>query len=126
VAPTRIVSAATSIEWELIKGDSFDLLLPILDGAEQAVDITGWTAKAQVRRSSADPVLHEWTTVATVATPTPNAEISGSTLTLHVDGVVTSAWGWSDARVSVEITEPGGRAHTVAIGVLRARQEITQ
>lgn len=127
MASVVIRPAATQLDWTLIKGDDFSLLLPVLDAADQAVDITGWTAKAQVRRSEVEPVLHEWAT----AGATPNAEIDGSTLVLLVDGAVTSTWGWTDAQISVELTEPPvgaepGRVHTIARGVIRARSEITQ
>lgn len=126
MAPTVITPAATVLDWTLIKGDDFALELPVLDAAEQAVDMTGWTAKAQVRRSAAEPVLHEWTTVATVEAPTPNAVIAADLLTLHVDGAITTTWGWTAAQISVEVTEPDGRAHTIARGTIRARDEITQ
>lgn len=122
MAPTVITPAATVLDWTLIKGDDFALELPVLDAAEQAVDMTGWTAKAQVRRSAVEPVLHEWTTEGV----TPNATIATSTLTLDVDGAITTTWGWSAAQISVEVTEPDGRAHTIARGTIRARDEITQ
>lgn len=122
MAPIVITPAATLLEWTLIKGDDFALELPVLDFAEQAVDMTGWTAKAQVRRSEVEPVLHEWTTEGV----SPNATITGSTLVLDVVGDVTTAWPWTSAQISVEVTEPDGRAHTIARGTIRARAEITQ
>lgn len=122
MAPVVIEPAATLLEWTLIKGDDFALELPVLDVANQPVDITGWTAKAQVRRSAVEPVLHEWTT----GGGSPNASIAGSTLTLNVVGAVTTAWPWTAAQISVEVTEPGGRAHTIARGSIHARSEITQ
>ena len=124
MAPIIIRAAATLIEWELIKGADNDLVLPVLDSADQPVDMAGWTGKAQIRRSAVEPVLHEWTTEGA----NPNAEIDGTELMLHVVGSVTSTWGWTDAQVSVEVTEPApsGRVHVIAVGTIRARQEITQ
>jgi hypothetical protein len=124
VAPIVIRPAATLIEWELIKGADFDLVLEVLDKAEQAVDITGWTGKAQIRRSEDEPVLAEWNTA------DGTAEVDGTELVLHVDGAITSAWEWTNAQIAVEVYEPpvGGRAraHPIAVGTIRARQEITQ
>lgn len=112
--------AATAIDWTILKGDSFDLVLPVLDAANQAVDITGWTAKAQVRRSAAEPVLHEWSAAEN------NLAIVGGEVVLQVIGSATSLWPWKTAQISVEVTDPDGDPHTIAHGVVRALDEITQ
>ena len=127
MASTRIEPAATQIDWTVSKSDDYQVRFPVLDAVNQVVTITGWTAKAQVRRSEADPLLHEWTTEG----GSPNAAIDGDGLVLDLIGSVTSEWGWSAAQFSIELTEPPegqtpGRVHTIARGVIRARQEITQ
>ena len=127
MAPTRIEPAATLLDWTISKGDDYSVRFPVLDAVNQAVTVTGWTAKAQVRRSDVEPVLHEWTTEGV----DPNASTDGDGLVLELVGAVTSEWGWQNAQFSIELTEPPdgqtpGRVHTIARGTIRARQEITQ
>lgn len=120
MAPVRVVPAALYLEWELFKGDSFDLALPVLDKLNASVDVTGWTAKSQIRRSELEPVLHEWSTAAA------NIEVAGTDVVLIVDGTVTREWGFVTAQISVEATDLDGKPHTIAYGTVRALPEITQ
>lgn len=111
--------AATDIEWFIIKGETYDIHLPVLDEDDVAVDVTGYTAKAQVRRSEREDVLHEWSG-ATI-------ECVGTEVVLHVLGTETSAWGWTDALVSVETYAPiTGAARVIARGPIHALPEITR
>ena len=113
--------AATTIEWWIIKGDSFDIRVPALDEDNVAVDLTGYTAKAQVRRSERDPLLHEWSADA------ENLAIDGTDVVLHVLSAETSAWQWKDALVSVEVYAPiTNAARVLAQGPIHALPEITQ
>lgn len=125
MAPTRIAPAATAIEWELIKGDSFDLVLPVLDDADEPVLLDDWTGKAQVRRSEDDPLIHEWSTEGTGGTA---MTLVNGTVVLTVDGAVTSEWATGSAHISVEITSPAptARTHVIANGTLRALAEYTK
>ena len=102
MAPTRIEPAATLLDWTISKGDDYSVRFPVLDAVNQAVTVTGWTAKAQVRRSDVEPVLHEWTTEGV----DPNASTDGDGLVLELVGAVTSEWGWQNAQFSIELTEP--------------------
>jgi hypothetical protein len=119
--PLLLRPAATEVDWEIIKGESFDIRLPVLDADDVPVDVTGWTAKAQVRRSEHESVLHEWSATA------GNATVAATTVTLHVDGAATTEWGWTNAQVSVEIYAPvTNKPHVIAQGVIRALPEITR
>jgi hypothetical protein len=113
--------AATEIDWEIIKGDQFDILLPVLDSDGVQVDITGWTAKAQVRHSETEPVLHEW------SIDEGNIDTAVDGVTLNVIGSQTSAWTWTKALVSVEIYEPiTFKPRVIAEGTIRALPETTK
>jgi len=114
--------AATAIDWEIIKGETFDIVVPVLGGAPPGTPITvdDWTAKAQVRRSEREPLLHEW------SADHSNITVAGTAVTLAVVGSVTTAWTWTDAMVSVEVTEPDGTEHVIAQGSIRALPEITR
>lgn len=119
MAVLRLRPAATPIDWEIIKGETFDIHIPVLDATNQPVTVTGWTARAQVRRSEDDPVLHEWSAAAS------NITMAGTEVVLAVVGAATALWSWSDAQVSIEVYEPGGKPHVIAQGPIRALPEIT-
>lgn len=119
MAPLPLRPAATDIEWWVIKGETYDIHLPVLDEDDEPVDVSAYTAKAQVRRSESDPVLHEWSG-ATI-------ECVGTEVVLHVLGAETSAWRWTDALVSVETYAPlTAAARVIAQGRIHALPEITQ
>lgn len=121
MAPFTLRPAATAIDWEIIKGDAFDILVPVLDSDGVLVDITGWTAKAQVRHSEDEPVLHEW------SLDEGNIETSVDGVTLNVLGSQTSAWAFTKALISIEIYEPVTlKPRVIAEGVIRALPEITK
>jgi hypothetical protein len=120
VAPVRVAATATRIDWELIKGDSTDLVVPVLDALDQLVDVTGWTAKSQARRSEDDPVLYEWSAASS------NISAGAVGVTLSVDGAVSRAWTWRDAQISVEVTDLAGKPHVIALGTVRALPNPTQ
>lgn len=117
-----LAPSATSVDWTIIKGaDAFSIYLPVLDADNNAVTVDGWTAKAQVRRSDADPLLHEWSTT------NGNLTLSGTQVRLIVDPVVTADWTFTDAQVSVVVYEPVTNSpHTIARGAIHALAEITQ
>jgi hypothetical protein len=121
--PFLLRPAATDIEWWIIKGETYDIHIPVLDDDDTLVDLTGYTAKAQVRRTEHEPVLHEWTSTG----GTPNASTDATGVTLNVLAAQTSAWTWSDAQVSVEIYAPiTGRPSVIAQGPIHALPEITR
>jgi hypothetical protein len=119
--PYLLRPAATEIDWEIIKGDQFDILVPVLDSDGVQVDITGWTAKAQVRRTEHEPVLHEW------SLDEGNIDCSADGVTLNIIGSQTSAWGWTTARISIEVYEPITlKPRVIAEGTIRALPETTK
>lgn len=121
--PYLLRPAATEIEWWIIKGETYDIHIPVLDEDGVAVDVSTYSVKAQVRHSEHEAVLHEWSS--TVATPNASAAADG--VTLNVLAAETSEWAWADALVSVEIYAPvTGRPSVIAQGPIHALPEITQ
>lgn len=115
---STIVPAATTVHWKIIKGcDSFTIVVPVLDAAGAAVDVTGWTVKAQVRRSN--ELLYEWSTVA------GNASCAGSSVTLRVIAAQTAVWTWQVAQISVIVTDLASAPHCIATGQIEALPNIT-
>lgn len=115
-----LAPAATQIDWEIITGcDSYTIVVPVLDSTGAAVNVTGWTVKAQVRRSAAEPLLHEWSTAA------GNAACTGTNVTLAVVAAVTAGWTFTDAQMSIVVTDTQATPHCIASGRLRALPDIT-
>lgn len=120
MAVVRVEPAALKFDWEFLKGDTFDLVVPVLDATNFPVDVDGWSVRSQARRSDDDPLLYEWSTAL------GNAEVSGTDAVLHVDGLITRAWTWRDALFSVEVVEPDDTPHVIAYGALHALSNPTQ
>lgn len=118
MAPTVLRPAALDIEWFVIKGETYDITVPVLDAAGVQLPATaGYTAKAQVRRSENEPVLHEWSTAQSNLTVTTSGSL---TVTLNVIAAATSLWTWTDAFVSLDVTTPDGKTKTIAEGPIHA------
>jgi hypothetical protein len=117
--PLQLKPAFTEIEWWIVKGETYDIHVPVLDDGDVPVDVTDYTAKAQVRRSEHEDVLHEWSGV--------KIECVDTDVVLHVLAADTSAWQWTDAMVSVEIYAPvTGLPHVIAQGPIHALPEYTR
>lgn len=90
------------------KGADWSYAIPILDGNNEPVNVTGWSARAHVRANkwfSFLPVLHEWKTTG----PSPNATLASSLLTLKVTPAVSIAWTWWTGVYDIELTHSDGR-----------------
>ena len=103
------------------QGVTYGVQWPIRDSDGEAVDLTGWSARAQVRTSAGSPVVaHEWSTAK------GNLEIVGSTVILTVEPAESSDWGWSRGEYDVELTSLDGTVHRVTQGVIHVSPEITR
>lgn len=121
MAPFTLRPAATQIDWEIIKGDEFDILVPVLDSEGEQVDVTGYTAKSQVRHSEDEPVLHEWSAAE------GNISVAANGVTLNIIGAETSLWTFDKALISIEIYEPvTNKPRVIAEGTIRALPETTK
>jgi hypothetical protein len=120
MAVMTLTPAATAIDWEIIKGcDSFTIVVPVLDATNASVTVDGWSVKAQVRRTAGEPLLHEWSTA------DANASCSGTNVNLQVIASVTAAWTWTDAQMSIVVTDLVSKPHCIAAGRIRALPDIT-
>lgn len=98
-------------------GAAIDFTVPILDAASALVDITGWTAAAQVRAAHDAPALYTFA----VTAGTDGARIV-------VTGAVTAAWAdWATpvARWDLWVTPPASPASPIVTGWVRVHSTIT-
>lgn len=92
-----------------------------IDVEGSPVDLSGWTARGQIRSTVESPdVLHEWTS------DDDTALLTGSAVTLQLTPADTSAWTWSDGVYDVELTDPAGRVARVAQGAVLISREVTR
>jgi hypothetical protein len=119
--PYVLEPAATPIEITIIKGETYQIVLPVLDDDDALVDVTGYTARVQVRRSESEPLLHEWSSA------NGKASCSAVGVTLEVLAADTAAWTWKDALISADVLTPIVAApKTFAEGPIHARPNISR
>ena len=100
------------------QGSDYEVSFPVLDPSGQAQDLSGWSARSQVRGSVADvDVLHDFATELT---------LTGSSVTLTVPAAVSTTWAWTSAVYDLEVAAPGGAVTRLAEGAVIVRPEVTR
>lgn len=102
------------------QGETWEMTFPIIDSTSQSVDVTGWTAVAQVRHGPFEPVLYEWSAAHS------NLTFSQGAVTLSVTASVSSAWTFTEGSYDLELTDTLGRVYRVAEGSVKVSEEITR
>lgn len=101
---------------------------PILGPTGQPYDLTGCTAKSQIRPSpGADEVYFTWSTSPTAGQGL--ITLSGSTLTIRVLAVESALWFFTAGSYDIVVTNPaapvGLRVSRVAMGSVTVSEEVT-
>jgi hypothetical protein len=100
-------------------GDDRPIVWPIHDAAGNPVDLTGYTARAQVRATPvALEILHEWSTDNT------RAAILGSTVALYVDD--SESWSWTAGVYDLHLIDESGRHEVIAWGRVTVLPGVTR
>lgn len=105
---------------EINQGETWEMTFPIVDSTSSPVDVTGWTAVAQIRHGPFEPVLYEW------AASHSNLAFGSSSVTLSVDAATSSAWSFTEGSYDLQLTDTIGRVYRVAEGSVKISQEITR
>lgn len=115
--------SAASYDFEIEQGAT--LLKPIVwkDSAGVAVNLTGYTAKMQIRKSvSSEDVLLELSTV--------NGKLSitagTGTITMIFSAATTEAIDWSRGKYDLELTSGSGVVTRLLEGEITVSKEITR
>lgn len=115
--------AAAQYDFEIEQGAT--LLKPIVwrDSAGVAVNLTGYTAKMQVRKSaSSDEVLLEMSTVNGKIQLTP----ATGAVTLVFSAATTAAFDWRRGKYDLELTSADGIVTRLIEGEITVSREITR
>jgi hypothetical protein len=103
------------------QGTTSQYAWPVYDDDNNAVALSGYTAKAQARRSiTDDTVLHEW-----------NSEddtilLQGNQVVLITPPAASLAWTWTRGVYDILITSPDGTVSRVAEGVVEVSRSVTR
>lgn len=101
-------------------GDDRPLQWPLLaaDGTTP-LDVTGWTARAQVRQhADSEAILHEWSTENT------RAQLADGSLSLLVDD--SESWTWRVGVYDLHLIDPDGHHVVLDHGTVRVEPGVTR
>jgi hypothetical protein len=103
------------------QGTSWQTAWPITDEDGDPVDLTGYTANAQVRTRPRDTViLHEWDS------EDDTILLTDSAVTLVVEPATSAAWTWKMGLYDIFITSGIGEVSRVSNGTVRVVKQVTR
>lgn len=107
------------------QGTSWSIVFPIVDAnGEPITDLSGWHARAQIRRTTSDPVaLFEWSTASNSA---GRIELENGRCALILRPDQSSAWTWRRAVYDLELIAPNGDVWRPVGGRVWLRPEVTR
>ena len=103
------------------QGTTSQIAWPVYDDDNNAIAVSGYTAKAQVRRSiTDDTVLHEW-----------NSEddtilLQGNQVVLLTPPATSLEWTWTRGVYDILITAPDGTVSRCAEGTVEVSRSVTR
>lgn len=128
---TTLTSPTLNLDLNLRQGEGATISLTTVDRVGAVItNPTGYTIRAQIRRTTNGPVLFEWNTTPTTAQGTAGiAYTSGppavSTTTLTHTGAQSGLWTFRLAAWDCYLMAPGQEPACLAAGVVRVSPAIT-
>jgi hypothetical protein len=113
---TTITRLPTQVNLVLYEGDDFTFMVSVKDSSGQPVDLTGVTARAQIRASITAPAI--------LGSFTPTVDALAGNIWLHLADTVSSALP-STGVWDVEI-DRGGEITTLAAGTVSMTPDVTR
>ena len=113
-----------SLNIEIVKGATFSLPVSFVDVNKEIIDITGWTAKMQIRQviDSIDPPIVDLTT--------ENGgiliDVATGTMTPVIDASVTALLTPMDAVYDFFVIQPGGNVQRYLRGCVSIEERVTR
>lgn len=119
------MTTPATFDIELYQGDSYDLFFRVKardnTGSLVYQDLTGCTAKAQIRPNAASTTV----SVEMSATISDQTTLTGGVL-LHITAVQSAALTITNGVWDVQITYPSGDVRTVLAGTVIVTAEVTR
>lgn len=107
-----------NVDIEIYEGDDLDFEMEVRDAANTLVNLTGYTAKGQVKTSYAD--LSPLTLVTTIPTPT-----NGIVKVSLANTVTAGLTAGGDYIYDIQLTNPSGKIRTYLTGDIIVLPEVT-
>lgn len=101
------------------QGETYSVTFPVVDANGAPVNVTGWTARSQIRQTPVDAILYEWSAA------NHNIVVTGTTVTLTVSPADSSLWEWTSARYDLDLTDLSGNVSRLAEGDVCVSPAIT-
>lgn len=114
--------------WKIIveQGSTWRVALTVYDESGAPVDLTGYTARMQVRETldAAEPLL----TLTTPETSPGGITIDGPAgrLTLLIADEMSTAWAWTFGVYDLELASPDGDVDRLLKGEFEVDREVTR
>ena len=103
------------------QGETFQLSIPVLNGDDAPISLSGMTARGQIRTHAADPtVLYEWTLL------NSGIAFDANNVVLKVPATTSSAWTFRTAQYDVELVDTDGNVTRLVDGHVIVHPEITR
>jgi uncharacterized protein YfaP (DUF2135 family) len=103
------------------QGETFQVAIPVYQPNGDDADLTGSTARGQIRSYAAAPVaLYEWSATAS------NLAFDGNEVALRVPAEDSSAWTFRTGAYDVELEDPDGNVTRLVEGHVVIQPEITR
>lgn len=113
--------ARKTTQLSIPQGATWNFAWPVIDREGKPVDLTGWSARAQVRQAvDSETVLHEWNSA------TGTILFQDNRIVLATTPSISSAWEWREGFYDVEATDADGRVWRIAEGKAYVRPEVTR
>jgi hypothetical protein len=106
--------SAAAYDVRMVQGDSFVEELLMEDGEGDAIDLTGYTFRSQLRRTADNGLVAEF-----------GISVSGSTVTRSLAPLVTAALDGTYVH-DFQWTDPQGRIRTLLSGNFEIEAEVTR
>lgn len=117
------MSDITKVNLTIPQGATFRYKFAWVDAKKRAIDLTGFTARMQIRSSVSDPtVLVELTTENNGLIITPATGI----VALHMSATQTADLNWTKGVYDIELIAVNGEVYRLVSGSVTVLQEVTR
>jgi hypothetical protein len=109
------------------QGTTSQYAWPVTDDDNNSIALSGYTGKAQIRRSITDAsVLHEWNLSPVASAGQSQMLLQGSSVILVTPPAISLAWSFTRGVYDILITAPDGTTSRVAEGVVEVSRSVTR
>lgn len=121
-----MVIRPANIDLDIYQGATFDKTYQWQDSNRDPVDLTGYTARMQIRskHSAADYLLE----ITTEGTTSKRVILGGTegTYQITIASNITEAFDWGAGVYDLELVSPGGVVRRIQQGQVKVHREVTR